>query len=638
MVTEIVDLDLGTNSSFKIITMQGDVASRFIEFHLTYNNETFDLTGKTVSCRYSKDDKTVNTTSLVINDKLNGICTLDVPYELMKNPYVTRSELVIKQSNETLSTIPFTVEVVKSLVKSSVVESSSEFGALNDALWKVDGLDSKIKDLSSQLDNNVQEMKNNYAKKSEVNTLANDKADKITVEALNTKINALRESRPSGVYDNLEALKQAHPTDDGKMYIAGTKWCYHNGTSWVEGGEYQGKVIGDGSILKTHIADGEIDQQRLKRPWGNIYNPSSITIDLKNKTVRVNANPLYVFSGGNDYVQCADYNTVLDITEQIANMQTYYWTLMLVVDLSLPQSNRLKVIYGQTECKNCITLAIITNAGVIGNELGINVINSQGNEVYRSFERQYTPITIPDTFKKKQWEDKNIMVLGDSITETEIGWVQRFKQIIKPKTWTNLAVGGAKWCNEDNTIIDGSTNGENNVISNQVYKAINGNYPIPDIIIISASANDWRPTNEDIEKQFTNGTNTYIPLSSIDLKTWSGAIRYAVEKLTTKWLNAQIFICTPNQASQNIKEYTSIRDKGKIIKDVCHRLAIPVLDVGGECGICGLYENNDGSNGRYLWDGLHENSNGAYKHGEYIAKQIASRYVQYNYNVDEYDI
>lgn len=153
MVTEIVDLDLGTNSSFKIITMQGDVASRFIEFHLTYNNETFDLTGKTVSCKYLNNDKTVNTTNLVINDKLNGICTLDVPYELMKNPYVARSELIITQSNEILSTIPFTVEVVKSLVKSSVVESSSEFGALNDALWRVDGLDSRINNLSSQLDN-----------------------------------------------------------------------------------------------------------------------------------------------------------------------------------------------------------------------------------------------------------------------------------------------------------------------------------------------------------------------------------------------------------------------------------------------------------------------------------------------------
>ena len=33
-----------------------------------------------------------------------------------------------------------------------------------------------------------------------------------------------------------------------------------------------------------------------------------------------------------------------------------------------------------------------------------------------------------------------------------------------------------------------------------------------------------------------------------------------------------------------------------------------------------------------------KNSSGAYKHGEYIAKQIASRYVQYNYNVDEYVI
>ena len=503
-------------------------------------------------------------------------------------------------------------------------------------------LNNRIDVLNTHLDNEISEvnivLNNNYAKKSEINSLANDKADKITVQKLDTKVNSLRNSSPSGVYNSLEALIQAHPENDEKMYIVGTKWCYHNGSTWVEGGEYQSRVLADGSVLKTNIADGEIDQQRLKRPWGNIYNPSSITIDLQNKTVRVNANPLYVFSGGNDYVQCADYNTVLDITEQMTNMQTYYWTLMLVADLTLPQSNRLKVIYGQTECKNCITLAIITNAGVIGNELGINVINSQGNEVYRSFERQYTPITIPDTFKKKQWEDKNIMVLGDSITEIEIGWVQRFKQIIKPKTWTNLAVGGAKWCNEDNTVIDGTTSGDNNVISNQVYKAINGSYPTPDIIIISAGTNDWRDTTEDIEKQFTNRSNSYIPLSSVDLKSWSGAIRYAIEKLSTKWLNVQIFICTPNQATEGKKAYISIRDKGKIIKDVCHRLSIPVLDVGGECGICGLYENNNGSNGRYLWDGLHENSSGAYKHGEYIAKQIASRYVQYNYNVEEYDI
>ena len=544
---------------------------------------------------------------------------------------------VITQSNESFNYLDWlkgqglTIEVEDLLIKWK--ENGTLTTVINELLFKElnNKINNEISEVNTQLDNN-------YAKKSEVNILANDKADKIALQELDTKVNSLRDSSPSGVYNSLEALIQAHPANDGKIYIAGTKWCYHNGSTWVEGGEYQARAIGEGSVLKTNIGDGEIDQQRLKRPWGNIYNPSSITIDLQKKTIRVNANPLYVFSGGNDYVQCADYNTVLDITEQMTNMQTYYWTLMLVADLTLPQSNRLKVIYGQTECKNCITLAIITNAGVIGNELGINVINTQGDEVYRSFERQYTPVSIPDSFKKKQWEDKNIMVLGDSITEIEIGWVQRFKQIIKPKTWTNLAVGGAKWCNEDNTIVDGTTTEDNNVISNQVYKAINGSYPTPDIIIISAGTNDWRDTTEDIEKQFTNGGNSYIPLSNVNLKSWSGAIRYAVEKLTTKWLNAQIFICTPNQAAEGKKAYISIKDKGKIIKEVCHRLSIPVLDVGGECGICGLYENNNSSNGRYLWDGLHENSSGAYKHGEYIAKQIASRYVQYNYNVDEYDI
>ena len=123
-------------------------------------------------------------------------------------------------------------------------------------------LTNDVKTINSKLDANVQEIRNNCAKKSEINILATDKADKITVQELDAKVNSLRDSSPSGVYDTLETLIQAHPTNDGKIYIAGTKWCYHNGSTWVEGGEYQAKVLATGSFLKTNIADGEIDQQR----------------------------------------------------------------------------------------------------------------------------------------------------------------------------------------------------------------------------------------------------------------------------------------------------------------------------------------------------------------------------------------
>ena len=165
------------------------------------------------------------------------------------------------------------IEVVEQLREdydNQVINAGNSNAEIVDARGGQTKLKDRLDNFDEQLEHNVQELRNNYAKKSEINSLANDKADKITVQELDTK-----------VYDNLEALKQAHPEDDGKMYIAGTKWCYHNGNTWVEGGEYQGKVLADGSVLKTHIGDGEIDQKRLKRPWGNIYNPSSITIDLQ---------------------------------------------------------------------------------------------------------------------------------------------------------------------------------------------------------------------------------------------------------------------------------------------------------------------------------------------------------------------
>ena len=152
MVTEIVDLDLGSNSSFKIVTMEGDICSRFIEFHLSYNGEVFNLQNKSVKCRYV-NGKTTEEVNLVINDSVNGVCTLEIPYRITSIVQNGKCELVISQSGEILSTIPFGVEVVKSLVERATVESSNEFGALTNALWGIDGVNAKLNNINSQLNN-----------------------------------------------------------------------------------------------------------------------------------------------------------------------------------------------------------------------------------------------------------------------------------------------------------------------------------------------------------------------------------------------------------------------------------------------------------------------------------------------------
>lgn len=154
MVTEIVDLDLGSNSSFKIVTMEGDIRSRFIEFHLSYNGEVFNLQNKSVKCRYV-NGRTTEEVNLVINDRVNGVCTLEIPYRITSIAQNRKCELVISQSGEILSTIPFSVEVAKSLVERATVESSNEFGALTNALLKIDGVNAELNNINSQLEHKM---------------------------------------------------------------------------------------------------------------------------------------------------------------------------------------------------------------------------------------------------------------------------------------------------------------------------------------------------------------------------------------------------------------------------------------------------------------------------------------------------
>lgn len=200
MVTEIVDLDLGSNSSFKIVTMEGDICSRFIEFHLNYNGEVFDLQNKSVKCRYV-NGRTTEEVNLVINDRVNGVCTLEIPYRITSSAQNGKCELVISQSGEILSTISFGVEVVKSLVERATVESSNEFGALTNALWKIDGVNAELNNINSQLD-----------------TIENEKATKQELEVVNNRISEIVANKGDGTKDS--EIVDSRVGVNGEIYVS----------------------------------------------------------------------------------------------------------------------------------------------------------------------------------------------------------------------------------------------------------------------------------------------------------------------------------------------------------------------------------------------------------------------------------
>lgn len=246
-----------------------------------------------------------------------------------------------------------------------------------------------------------------------------------------------------------------------------------------------------------------------------------------------------------------------------------------------------------------------------------------------------------------KYKNKKILFLGDSVTSSALPtnryWVGYFNEIIKPSLHVNIAVPSSRYCDYSDTIYDGNPvwDGEdhnhNNVIGNQVEKIWRGKDPEHpnyskvdeyqdfDIIIIAAGSNDQLSSfDADIEPAFTNN-NTPVDLSTVDRTTFAGAFRYSVETLQRLYPNAKIFICTPIQASDVIRNYSGMNTKRNYLKDLANRISVEYIDTF-ECGICGIYEGNHVV-GRDLQDGLHPNASGAKKIAKYNAKSVINKYI-----------
>ncbi len=245
------------------------------------------------------------------------------------------------------------------------------------------------------------------------------------------------------------------------------------------------------------------------------------------------------------------------------------------------------------------------------------------------------------------FSNKRILYMGDSITAGG-AWVARFNEIIKPMAFVNIAVGGARWQDNEKTVYDGNPklteDNINNTICNQLEKLLRGkddthenyscvtDYEDFDIIIVSAGTNDgpvkglYEGREETIRSQFFNEDKGVVPLSEVDRKTWPGAMRVAYETLKRLYPNADIFYCTPIQGAQTSRAYETIKAKRDYIKEICDRLSdVTVIDTF-KCGICGLFEITK-ENGRDLKDGLHPNASGAEKIARYNAREIKKFYL-----------
>ena len=142
--------------------------------------------------------------------------------------------------------------------------------------------------------------------------------------------------------------------------------------------------------------------------------------------------------------------------------------------------------------------------------------------------------------------------------------------------------------------------------------------------MLAASSNDSVPT-EEIEPFFTNNDEP-VDISNVDRTKLAGAFRYCVENLQRVYPNAKIFICTPIQAADVMRNYESMNARRNYLKALSSRMSLSCIDTF-ECGICGIYEKYHDV-GRDLYDGLHPKESGAKKISYYNAKAVINKYME----------
>ena len=141
MITKVVKVDLHQPIYEKLTAKQGDIASRFILFHLLDGDTPLDLTEKSVRVYAKKPDNTEIFNDLIINDRARGYCTLELTSQCLAKPGIVKMELYISESDKVLTSIPFDLKVISCINTDNSVVSTNEFSALNEALGSLQDYD-----------------------------------------------------------------------------------------------------------------------------------------------------------------------------------------------------------------------------------------------------------------------------------------------------------------------------------------------------------------------------------------------------------------------------------------------------------------------------------------------------------------
>lgn len=121
-------------------------------FHLLDGAVPFTLTGRTVRVYGVKPDGAEIFNDLQIVDAARGICKLELTTQILALGGNVEMELMTMEGESKLTSIPFTLEVVKSLNSRAAIESKDEFKALDTALIKTEAWNNEFTEKSGKLE------------------------------------------------------------------------------------------------------------------------------------------------------------------------------------------------------------------------------------------------------------------------------------------------------------------------------------------------------------------------------------------------------------------------------------------------------------------------------------------------------
>lgn len=243
-------------------------------------------------------------------------------------------------------------------------------------------------------------------------------------------------------------------------------------------------------------------------------------------------------------------------------------------------------------------------------------------------ESRYIANKVIELSNTNDYRGKNILLLGDSITQLGMGdrgWVRYFSERVKPSRVDNLAVIGARFCDDnDTTIYNGNpqwvSGDEQNVVGNQIQKIINNRSDYLtdyDYVFICAGTNDNENSRgtmsySEVRASYFNADGSVIDVNTIKRNNWAGASRYHVEKLRDLFPTATIVINTPINRMDGLTSFERIYNANEMLRKASLMVSVPLCDTTR----CGISMNDVGN---FNNDGLHPSIKGAKLLGNYVA-------------------